>query len=95
MAKTLFVRSATKDRKVALSEAHEDHPGNHEAWVVGYPDLEDGSEDPANIVEVGDTPLVRMKLANGELLEAERPMARQQAARAESAAADKATAEKK
>lgn len=69
-AKTLFVRSATKDRKVALSETSKAHP-NGEAWVVGYPDLPDGTEDPANVVEVGDTPLVRAKLASGELLEVE------------------------
>lgn len=78
MAKTIFVRSAKKDRKVVLSEGHEDHPGG-EAWVVGYPDV-DGADDPMNIVEVGQTALVRGKVASGELLEVEKPMARQQAA---------------
>lgn len=70
--KTIFVRSATKDRKVALSEGDPAHPDG-EAWVVGYPDLPDGSEDPANIVEVGETALVRQKLAAGDLLLADAP----------------------
>jgi len=73
MANTIFVRSATKDRHVALAESDDLHPGNHEVFVVGYPDREDGSEDPANIVEVGLTPLVRQKLASGDLIEVERP----------------------
>ncbi len=66
--KTIFVKSATNDRSVALSEAHEEHP-NGEAWVVGYP----GEE---NVVEVGLTPLVRQKLADGVLIEFDKPLMR-------------------
>ena len=94
MANTIVVRSATKDRKVALSEGHEDHPGG-EAWVVGYPDLPDGSDDPANVVEVGLTALVRQKLASGDLIEVERGVARQQAAERETQAGTRAAESKK
>lgn len=90
MAKTIWVKSAKKDRKVALSEGHDAHPGG-EAWVVGYPDLPDGSEDPANVVEVGETPLVRQKLAANELIQVDAP----RAARAEPKAPARAEGEAK
>lgn len=65
---TIFVRAANTNRKVALSEGNLAHPLG-EATVVGFPNLPDGSPDPQGVVEVAPTPLVRRKLADGDLVE--------------------------
>lgn len=68
MAKTIFVRAATQDHKVVLSEYDEQHPGpNHEAWVTG----------DERIWEVGKTAQVQAKLTSGDLIEVDAAEARQ------------------
>lgn len=59
----LTVRSTRDDDRVVLFERHEGHP-NGEAFVA--------SDRP---VEVGDTPLVRLRIAQGslELVEPAKP----------------------
>ncbi len=51
----LTVRSTRTDNRVALFERHPSHP-NGEAFVA--------SQAPVN---VGDTPLVRLRIAQGQL----------------------------
>lgn len=55
MAATMSVKSTRPDNRVALWERDENHPGG-EAMVYG--------PDP---VEVGDTPLVRLRIGEGAL----------------------------
>lgn len=84
MVKTLWVKATTTDRQVILSEYDDAHPGNHEAWIVGYPDVvtDAGETVIGNVpIEVGDTGLVRQRIAEGTLEEVERPQAKQRAAR--------------
>jgi hypothetical protein len=85
MANTLWVQAVPGDRKVIVSEYDESHPGNHEAWIVAYEDPRfdaDGNPvEPANApVEVGDTPLIRQRIAEKVLQEVSSPA---QLARAE------------
>lgn len=87
MANTLWVQArpgkdnASKEdntRKVILSEFDPAHPGTHEVWIVAYEDPRVDSEgnrvEPANPpVEVGDTPLVRQRIADKDLIEVRAP----------------------
>lgn len=57
MAEIIHVRAARDDRRVALNEAHPDHPGG-EAWVVG-----DG-----RVVAVAHTAEVALRLQRGDLV---------------------------
>lgn len=59
----LIVQSTRTDNRVVLFERHEDHP-NGEAFV--------SSQAP---IEVGDTPLVRLKIALRQLALVETPVA--------------------
>lgn len=86
MANTIWVQALTRDRKVLVSEYDDQHPTpNHEIFIVGYEDPRfdaDGKEIvPANPpIEVGDTGLVRQRIAEKVLVQVDAPMARQQAA---------------
>lgn len=78
MAKTLWVQANRFDRKVILSEADQSHPGTHEIFIVGYEDPRfdaDGNPViPANpAIEVGDTPGVRQRIAEKDLIEVSGP----------------------
>lgn len=70
---TIWVQAQRHDRKVIVSEYDEQHPtANHEIYIVGYEDPRydaDGNEvTPANpAIEVGDTPGVRQRIAEGDL----------------------------
>lgn len=81
---TIWVQALTTDRKVILSEYDPAHPGDrHEAWIVGYPDRNEDSGEPrtGNVpIEVGDTALVRQRIAEKVLVEVASPMAKQSAA---------------
>jgi hypothetical protein len=55
MPATLLVQSTRADNRVVLFERHSAHPGG-EAFVAA-----------PGPVEVGDTPLVRYKIASGQL----------------------------
>jgi hypothetical protein len=80
MPKTLWVQANRFDRKVILSEADQAHPGTHEIFIVGYEDPRfdaDGNPViPANpAIEVGDTPSVRQRIAEKDLIEVSAPAA--------------------
>lgn len=93
---TIWVQALTRDRKVIVSEYDESHPTpNHEIYIVGYEDPRfdaDGNAiEPANpAIEVGDTPLVRQRIAEQTLAIVSGPMARQSAAERERQAAERA-----
>lgn len=58
---TIHVKVVNPDRKVVVAEFDPQHPGDtHEVLVVGFP-----GED--NVYEVGDTALVRQRVAEGAL----------------------------
>jgi hypothetical protein len=66
MANLIWVQPGRDDGRVALYEAHRDHP-NGEAWVAGSPG------DLGVPVQVALTPAVERKLASGGLVEVEKP----------------------
>jgi len=89
---TLWVQATRTDRKVIVSEADEQHPTpNHEIFIVGYPDPRydaDGKQIEANPpIEVGDTALVRQRIADGDLRLVSAPPARPSDAESERQAA--------
>ena len=98
MAKYLWVKPTRDDRKVILSEADPAHPvndnGDHEVFVAAYPD--------AQPTQVGDTGLVRARIASGDLVEVDAPArksarlsdAEKERQAAEQAEADRLAAEK-
>lgn len=74
MANTLWVQATTTDRQVIVSEYNEAHPEpTHEVFIAGYPDVTDpdtGELIPGNTpYEVGDTALIRQRIAEGTLRE--------------------------
>jgi hypothetical protein len=100
MANTIWVQANRFDRKVILSEADEQHPTpNHEVYIVGYEDPRydaDGNQIEANpAIEVGDTPGVRQRIAEGDLKIVSGPQARLTAAESQTAAANRAAESKK
>jgi hypothetical protein len=66
MAELIWVQPGRDDGRVALYEAHRDHP-NGEAWVAGSPG------DLGVPVQVALTPAVERKLASGDLVEVDAP----------------------
>lgn len=81
MANTLWVKANRTDRKVIVSEYNDLHPtDNHEVFIVGYEDprvdADGNAVAPANPpIEVGDTPLVRQRIAEKDLVEVGKPAA--------------------
>lgn len=73
MAETIFVQPARTDRKVILTEAHEDHP-NGEIFIAAFPDRP--------ITEVARTPGVNEALHRGDLVEVPAPAKAAKAAKA-------------
>ena len=84
---TIWVQATRDDRKVIVSEYDPSHPTpNHEIWVVGYPDrtADDGTFVQGNPpIEVGDTALVRQRIAAGDLKEVSAPGRTERAAKAD------------
>jgi hypothetical protein len=80
---TIWVQALTHDRKVIASEYDEAHPTpNHEIYIVGYEDPRfdaDGNAiEPANPpIEVGDTALIRQRIAEKVLAVVDGPGGRQ------------------
>ena len=81
MAETIFVQPTGTDRKVILTEAHEDHPGG-EIFIAAFPDRP--------VYEVARTPGVADALHRGALVEVAAPKKAAKAAKGEKPAGEPA-----